>query len=305
MAYSRTEDRFGDSQSERPLDKAIMSDDDQRPNPDALLRRLQAEEAQRARAKLKIFLGYAPGVGKTYKMLELARELFIQKVDLVVGYVELHRRYETNSLVLGLDILPRRSVLYRGTRLDEFDAEPPRERRPQLLLLDELAHTNAPGGRHTKRWQDALDLLHAGIDVHTTLNVQHVESLNDVVAQITGIRVRETVPDSVLERADEIELVDSPPDELLARLGEGKVYIPEQALRATENCFRRGNLLALRELALRIAAQHAGADVQEYRQAHEIEATWPTAERILVGVGPAPASARLVRAASRMAARLD
>jgi len=282
-----------------------MDDHDQRPDPDALLRQLQAEETQRTRSKFKIFLGYAPGVGKTYKMLELARQLFLQNIDVVIGYVELHRRYDTNMLWLGFDFLPRRSLGYRGTRLEEFDLEAALERRPQVLLLDELAHTNAPGGRHAKRWQDALDLLDAGIDVHTTLNVQHVESLNDIVAQITGIRVRETVPDSVLERADEIELVDSPPDELLARLAEGKVYVAAQAARATEHFFKRGNLLALRELALRVAAQHAGADVQEYRQAHEIEATWPTAERLLVCVGSAPASARLVRAASRMAARLD
>ena len=282
-----------------------MDDHDQRPDPDALLRQTQAEETQRTRAKFKIFLGYAPGVGKTYKMLELARQLFLQNIDIVIGYVELHRRYDTNMLWLGFDFLPRRRVLYRGTHLEEFDLEAALERRPQVLLLDELAHTNAPGGRHAKRWQDALDLLDAGIDVHTTLNVQHVESLNDIVAQITGVRVRETVPDSVLERADEIELVDSPPDELLARLAEGKVYVREQAARATEHFFKRGNLLALRELSLRVAAQNAGADVQEYRQAHEIEATWPTAERILVCVGPGPASARLVRAASRMAARLD
>ena len=281
-----------------------MTTTDQRPDPEALLKGLQVEEKKRARAKLKIYFGYAPGVGKTYKMLELARDLFVQDVDIVVGYVETHRRFETNALILGFDILPRRSVLYRGIRLQEFDLEAALERHPQIILLDELAHTNAPGGRHAKRWQDAMDLLDAGIDVHATLNVQHVESLNDVVTQITGIRVRETLPDLILERADEIELVDCPPDELLNRLAEGKVYIPEQAARATEHFFQRGNLLALRELTLRTTAQHAGSEVQEYREAHAIQATWPSGERILVCVGPAPASSRLVRAASRMAAGL-
>ena len=281
-----------------------MTKTDQRPDPEVLLKGLQSEERKRARAKLKIYFGYAPGVGKTYKMLEMSRELFVHNVDIVVGYVETHRRFETNALILGFDILPRRSVLYRAIRLQEFDLEAALERRPQVLLLDELAHTNAPGGRHTKRWQDAMDLLDAGIDVHATLNVQHVESLNDVVTQITGIRVRETLPDSVLERADEIELVDCPPDELLNRLAEGKIYIPEQAARATEHFFQRGNLLALRELTLRVTAQHAGSEVQEYRESHAIQTTWASGERILVCVGPAPASSRLVRAASRMAAGL-
>ena len=203
-----------------------------RPNPDALLRRVQAEEERSSRAVLKIFLGYAPGVGKTYTMLESARRLDAQGVDLVVGCVETHGRAETAALLDGLEVLPRREIAYRGTTLPEFDLERALARRPKVLLLDELAHTNAEGCRHRKRWQDVLELLECGIAVHTTLNIQHVESLNDVVAQVTFVRVRETVPDSILERADEIELCDLPPDELVARLREGKVYLPEQAKRA-------------------------------------------------------------------------
>jgi two-component system sensor histidine kinase KdpD len=263
----------------------------------------KTEEPARTRAKLKIFLGYARGVGKTYKMLELARELAGQQVEVAIGYVDVHGRYDISSLVLGLDVLPRRAVLYRGARVDEFDLEAALARKPRVLIVDELAHTNAPGGRHAKRWQDVLDLLEAGIEVHTTLNVQELESLNDVVAQITGVRVRETVPDAILDRAD-FELVDCPPEELAARLAEGKVYLPEQARRAAAPFFQRGHLLALRELALRAVAQEVGSDVQEHRDEQAIRATWPTTERIMVCVGPAPGSARLVRAASRMAASL-
>jgi two-component system sensor histidine kinase KdpD len=281
-----------------------MTNDDRRPDPDLLLRRVMTEEERRSRAKLKVYFGYAPGVGKTYKMLELARGLVHQRTDVVVGYIETHKRFDTNALVLGMDMLPRRSVLHRGARLEEFDLEAALARKPQVILVDEFAHTNAPGGRHAKRWQDVFDLLHAGIEVHTTLNVQHVESLNDVVAQITGVRVRETVPDAVLDRADQIEIVDCPPDELLNRLAAGKVYVPEQAARASENFFKSGNLLALRELALRVAAQRVDAAVQEYRQTHEVESIWPAAERVLVCVGASPASARVVRAGCRIAAGL-
>lgn len=267
--------------------------------------REKVTDGGRARAKLKIFLGYAPGVGKTFKMLELARELVFQQNDLVLGYVETHGRYDVASEVLGLEILARRSVTYRGSRLEEFDLEAALARKPKVLVLDDLAHPNAPGGRHTKRWEDVLDLLDAGIDVHTTLNIQDVESLNDVVAQITGIRVRDTVPDSVLRRADEIELVDCPPEELLNRVAEGKVFFPDQAAaRAAAAFLQRGNLLALRELALRMLAEHAGESVQEYREQHAVQAMWPTTERIIVCVGPSPGSERLIRAASRMAARL-
>lgn len=281
-----------------------MSEPDARPDPDALLARVKAQEVRAARARFKVYLGYAPGVGKTYKMLEAAREQRAQGLDVAVGLVETHGRYDTAALLLGLDVLPRRAIEHRGTRLQEFDLDGALARKPRLLLLDELAHTNAPGARHARRWQDVLELLEAGIPVVTTLNVQHVESLNDVVAQITGVRVRETVPDHLLDRADEIELVDLPIEELHARLREGKVYFPEQASRAAEHFFKRGNLLALRELALRRAADRVDADVRAWREEHAIEAAWPAAERILVCVGPAPASARLLRAASRMAAGL-
>ncbi|MEK7704335.1 MAG: sensor histidine kinase KdpD, partial [Myxococcota bacterium] len=275
-----------------------------RPNPEALLRRIQAEEERSSRAVLKIFLGYAPGVGKTYTMLESARRLCAQGVDLVVGCVETHGRAETAALLNGLEVLPRREVAYRGTTLPELDLEGALARRPKVLLLDELAHTNAEGCRHKKRWQDVLELLESGIEVHTTLNIQHIESLNDVIAQITFVRVRETVPDSMLERADEIELCDLPPDELIARLREGKVYLPEQAQRAANHFFKRGNLLALRELTLRRAAERIEVDLQAHRRAHDIEATWPTAERILVCVGASPSSAKILRGARRMAAGL-
>ncbi len=281
-----------------------MTDRERRPDPDALLQRVQTEQAKDDRTALKIYFGYAPGVGKTYTMLEAARRLHAQGLDVVVGCVETHGRAETEALLADLEVLPRREVHYRGTALQEFDLDGALARRPQVLLLDELAHANAPESRHQKRWQDALELLEAGIAVHTTLNVQHVESLNDVVAQITTVQVRETVPDSILERADEIELVDLPAEELLARLRDGKVYVPERARAATESFFRRGNLLALRELALRQAAQHVDEDVRAYRRAYDIAATWPAAERILVCVGPSPSSSQLIRGARRMAAGL-
>jgi two-component system, OmpR family, sensor histidine kinase KdpD len=276
-----------------------------RPSPDALLSRIRTEEARARRGKLKIFFGFAPGVGKTYRMLQVARDLVIdQELDVVVGVVEDHQRKETARAVLGLELLPLRQVEYRGRTLEEFDLDRALARKPKLLLVDELAHTNAPDSRHPKRYQDVEELLEAGIDVFTTLNVQHIESLNDVIAQITHIRVRETVPDSVLDRADTIELVDISPEELLARLHEGKVYLADQARRAAEHFFQRGNLLALRELALRRTAQHVDDDVLEYRQEHGVTPTWPAGERILVCVGPAPSSARLIRAAARMAAGL-
>ncbi|HSA21199.1 MAG TPA: sensor histidine kinase KdpD, partial [Myxococcota bacterium] len=227
-----------------------------------------------------------------------------QGIDVVVGCVETHGRPETAQLLDGLEVLPRREIDHRGTALAEFDLERALARRPGVLLLDELAHTNAPGCLHEKRWQDAMELLEAGIEVHTTLNVQHVESLNDVVSQITFVRVRETVPDSVLERADELELVDLPPDELIGRLHAGKVYVPEQARQAVEHFFRRGNLLALRELTLRRAAERLDVDVRAYRQEHGIRTSWPTAERILVCVGASPSSPRILRGARRMAAGL-
>jgi two-component system sensor histidine kinase KdpD len=227
-----------------------------------------------------------------------------QKVDLVVGFAETHNRMDTAALLLGLELLPRRKIEMHGSTLEEFDLDAVLARRPQLVLVDEVAHANLPGSRHAKRWQDVLEVLDAGIDVFTTLNVQHLESLNDVVAQITQVVVRETVPDSLLERADEIELVDVAPEELLTRLREGKVYLPDEAPRATGHFFRRGNLLALRELALRRIAERVDTDVRRYRERHGVNTTWATSESILVCVGPAPSSAKLIRAAQRMAAGL-
>jgi two-component system sensor histidine kinase KdpD len=277
---------------------------DGRPNPDALLARVAADEAAAKRGKLKIFFGAAPGVGKTYAMLEAGRKLAKQGLDVVVGYVEPHVRPDTQALVLGLDVLPRRSLEYRGRTIIEFDLDAALARRPQLLLVDELAHTNAPGATHAKRWQDVEQLLAAGIDVYTTLNVQHVESLNDIVTGITTVPVRETVPDRVFEEADEVELVDIAPDDLIDRLREGKVYVPDQARRAIENFFRKGNLTALRELSLRKTAERVGEQTLDYRHEHDVARIWPTSERLLVCVGPGPTSARLVRATRRMAAGL-
>jgi two-component system sensor histidine kinase KdpD len=275
-----------------------------RPNPDDLLARVNAEEAEQSRGKLKIFFGAAPGVGKTYAMLEAGRKVAKEGIDVLVGYVEPHVRPETQALVLGLDMLARREIDYRGTKLLDFDVEAALARRPELILVDELAHTNAQGLTHAKRWQDVKRLLDAGIDVFTTLNVQHLESLNDVVAQITGIIVRETVPDSMFEQADEVELVDIAPDDLIERLHEGKVYLPQQAERAIANYFQKGNLIALRELALRTMAERVDAQMLRYRQDHAVTRTWPAADRLLVCIGPSPMSPRLVRATVRMATSL-
>ena len=275
-----------------------------RPDPEALLARVNAEEARERRGKLKVFLGAAAGVGKTYAMLEAVREQKLDGVDAIIGYVETHGRAETDALLAGLEILPPKAVDYRGTALREFDLDAALARRPTLILVDELAHTNAPGCRHAKRWQDVVELLDAGINVYTTMNVQHLETLNDVVAKITSVIVRETVPDSVFEQADEVELVDLPPDELLERFKDGKVYMPEQAEEAVKNFFRKGNLIALRELALRRTAERVDAQMRVYMHEHAIEKSWPTAERLLVCISPGPESARLVRAAKRMADRL-
>jgi len=278
---------------------------DTRPDPDALLRRVQAEERKKKRGRLTIFLGAAPGVGKTFAMLtEAAYQRDVENRDVVAGVVETHRRFETATLLADFECLPKRQVQYRGTVLEEFDLDAALARKPGLLLVDELAHTNAEGSRHPKRWQDVKELLDAGIEVMTTINVQHLESLNDVVAQITGVVIRETVPDSVLDEADEVKLVDLTPDELLERLREGKVYLPAQAERAIENFFRKGNLIALRELALRRTAQRVDADMQEWRKAHGIEKTWAASDRLLVCISPSPFSANLLRVGSRMAAGL-
>jgi two-component system, OmpR family, sensor histidine kinase KdpD len=281
-----------------------MTSPHERSHPDARLSRARGQEEREARTRFKIFFGFAPGVGKTFRMLQVARDLVAEGVDVAIGEVETHGRYDTAGLMLGLEVLPRRALPYRGRVLQEFDLDAALARRPKILLLDELAHTNAPGSRHARRWQDVVELLEAGIEVYATLNVQHVESLNDVVAQITHVQVRETVPDSILERADEVELVDIAPEVLLERLREGKVYLPDQAALAREHFFQRGNLLALRELALRRMAERVDADVLAYREAHGVDTAWSTAERVLVCVGPGPDSARLVRAARRVAAGL-
>jgi two-component system sensor histidine kinase KdpD len=276
----------------------------QRRDPDALLERVRAEQVREGRGQLKVFLGASPGVGKTFTMLETARAKRAEGLDVVVGVAETHGRAETARLLDGLEVIPRRVVEYRGVQLEEFDLDAALARHPALLLVDELAHTNAPGSRHTKRWQDVEELLAAGINVYTTVNIQHFESLNDVVAQVTGITVRETVPDSVLERADEVELVDVTPDVLQQRLREGKVYVPEQAGRAIERFFRKGNLIALRELALRRTAERVDAQMRGYMAEQGIRETWATGERLLVCIGPSASAARLVRATRRMAARI-
>lgn len=278
-----------------------MSEPHRRPDPDQLLRLAKQEEAAATRGRLKVFFGASPGVGKTFAMLEEARSRKAEGLDVVVGVVETHGRRETEALLTGLDILPRRTIEYRGVTLTEFDLDAALTRYPRILLVDELAHTNAPGSRHAKRWQDVEEVLDAGIDVYTTLNVQHVESLNDVVAQITGVQVRETVPDAIVDRADQIELADLSPDDLLRRLREGKVYVADQATRAIDQYFRKGNLIALRELALRRTAQRVDEQMRGYMQAHGIREVWPAGDRILVCIGPGPEGPRLVRSARRMA----
>jgi two-component system sensor histidine kinase KdpD len=273
-----------------------------RPNPDKLLDQVRAAEADSRRGKMKVFFGYAAGVGKTYAMLEAARRERAEGVDVVVGYVEPHKRPETEALLDGLEVLPPRLVSYRDMNLKEFDLDAALARRPQLILVDELAHTNAEGLRHAKRWQDVEELLKAGIDVYTTLNVQHVESLNDVIAKITGVAVRETLPDSVLERANDIELVDLTPEDLIERFKAGKVYMPEQTERALQSFFQKANLTALRELSLREAAHRLRMEVEAARQAKSAKSPWATVERLLVCVGPSPTSTKLIRTAKRMAA---
>lgn len=276
--------------------------EDRRPSPDTLLARIRDEEKRRG--KLKIYLGAAPGVGKTFTMLQDALAKREQGMDVMAGVVESHGRKEIDAMLQHFEILPRVIVDYHGKPLLEFDLDSALSRQPSLILIDEMAHTNVPGLRHTKRWQDIKELIDRGIDVSTTLNVQHIESLNDIISQIIGIRVRETVPDSMLVLADTIELVDLPPDDLLRRLQEGKVYIPAQAELATQHFFRKGNLIALRELALRFTAERVDEQVLKHRQGEGIEQTWPTVERLLVCVGYHESSSKVIRAARRMAAGL-
>jgi two-component system sensor histidine kinase KdpD len=272
-----------------------------RPNPDVLLRRVHEEQSQERGGKLKIYLGAAPGVGKTYTMLQDAIIQAARGVDVAVGIAESHGRQETNALLERLKIIPRQIIDYHGTKLSEFDIDRALECNPQLIVVDEMAHTNAPGARHKKRWQDIKELMDRGINVYTTLNVQHIESLSDVISQIIHAPIHEIVPDSMLDMADTIELIDLPPEDLLKRLQEGKVYFPEQALVAQTKFFRKGNLNALRELALRITAERVGTQVLLYRQDEGIQHIWPTREKILVCVGSEPESLKLVRAACRAA----
>lgn len=282
-----------------------MVERNSRPDPDQLLAHIQAEEQASHRGRLKIFLGYAAGVGKTYAMLEAAHQRRREGVDVVIGYVETHGRVETESLALGLEMLPRKPIEYRGVQLTEMDLDALLARRPGLALVDELAHTNAPGSRHAKRFQDVEELLAAGIDVYTTLNIQHLESLNDVVAQITSVQVRETIPDRVIDQADDLELVDLPPDELLNRLREGKVYLPDQAARAIQKFFRKGNLTALREMSLRRAAERVDDQMRAYMQTSAIPGPWHAAERLIVCVSPSSLGERLVRSTRRLADELN
>jgi len=245
------------------------------------------------------------GVGKTYDMLRAAHDAKAHGIDVVVGVVETHARRETEALLEGLAILPRKIVEYRGTQVDEMDLDVILARKPKLVLVDELAHTNAPGSRHTKRYMDVLELLDSGIDVYTTLNVQHLESRADAVAQITGTIVRETVPDSILERADEVELIDISPHELLARLAEGKVYTPDRSSRAIESFFRMGNLTVLREMSLRLTAERVDRQLRDYMRTNRIQGPWKSGQRLLVGMSGSPHSVHLIRWARRMAFTQD
>lgn len=278
--------------------------DDRRPSPDELLARAREEADRARRGRLKLFFGAAPGVGKTYAMLEAAQARRRRGDDVVIGWLETHGRADTEAVAHGLERVPPRVVAHRGLSLRELDLDAVKARRPALVLVDELAHTNAPGSRHARRFQDVEELLAAGIDVFSTLNVQHVESLRDVVARITGVTVRETVPDGIVERADELELVDLPPEELQRRLEEGKVYVPDQARRALAGFFQRGNLIALRELALRRTAEHVDDQGAAWRRSEGGGRPWGARERVLVAVSAAPQSADVVRAAARLAASL-
>src|SRR6266513_154329 len=277
-------------------------DPEQRPSPEALLEAARREDSRAGR--LKIFVGAAPGVGKTYEMLQSAHAKLKAGVDVVVGVVETHGRAETEALLRGLEVLPRKRLEYKDQILGEMDLDALIARRPQIALVDELAHTNAPGSRHPKRYLDVEELLSHGIDVYTAVNIQHIESLNDVVAQITHVRVRETVPDSVFDRADAIELIDLTPDDLIQRLKEGKVYVPKQAERALEHYFSPGNLTALRELALRRTAERVDEQLLTHMQAHAIPGPWAAGERVLVCISEDPRAAGLVRYAKRLADRL-
>jgi two-component system sensor histidine kinase KdpD len=277
-------------------------DSEHRPSPEALLE--AARRAENHAGKLRIFVGAAPGVGKTYEMLQQAHARLKDGYDVIAGVVETHGRKETEALLAGIEVVPRRTIEYKGQLLYEMDLDAILKRRPQIVLVDELAHTNAEGSRHPKRYLDVEELRNNGIDVYTTVNIQHIESLNDVVAQITHVRVRETVPDAVFDRADAVELIDLTPDDLIARLKEGKVYVPKQAERALEHFFSPANLTALRELALRRTAERVDEQLLTEMQAHAIQGPWAAGERILVCVSEDPRAASLVRYAKRLADRL-
>ncbi len=282
-----------------------QTEEETRPDPEALLKLARAEEAGQGKGTLKIFLGYAAGVGKTYAMLGAGRQRRQEGIAVVAAYVESHGRSETDALLEGLEVLPRAVIAYQGVDLPEMDLDAVLARRPRLALVDELAHSNVPGSRHEKRWQDVLELLDSGIDVYTTVNIQHFESLNDVVAQITGVTVRETVPDLLLDQAAEVRLVDITPEELLQRLEEGKVYVPEQAKRAMAKFFQEGNLIALRELSLRHTAHRVDEQMRSYREARTLApAVWPTSERLLVCISGSPFSENLLRITRRLASEM-
>ena len=281
-----------------------MSDSD-RPNPDEILAQMKREAAAATRGKLKIFFGMSPGVGKTYAMLQAAQQKLQQGTEVVIGIVETHGRKETEALLEGMPIMPRSQVEYRGTTLTEMDLDAILTWHPGLAVVDELAHTNAPGSRHPKRYQDVLELLDAGIDVYTTLNVQHVASRSDVVRQISGVTVSETVPDSIIDMADEIVLVDLTPEQLLARLAEGKVYLGERAQFAAQNFFRESNLTALREMALRVVAEHVDRDLREIMSEEKIPGPWKSGDRLLVAVSASPYSERLIRYTRRLASSME
>ncbi len=277
-----------------------MNLDDNRPNPDELLAMLKQEEEKSKRGKLKIFFGMCAGVGKTFSMLQSAHTDKSKGIDIVIGYIETHNRPETNELINGLEVIPRKTYDYKGTSLYEVDIDAIIARKPQVVLIDEFAHTNAPGCRHLKRYQDVIEILDNGIDVYTTVNVQHIESRSDTVAQITGITVRETLPDEIFERADDIELVDITPDELLQRFSEGKVYTPERSGEAIQNFFRKGNITALREMALRIVADGVDKQLRQYMQQKRISGPWKSGLHLMVVIGPSPESAKLVRWAKNL-----
>jgi len=281
-----------------------MDENTSRPNPDELLVRVQAEEAKINRGNSKFF-SVMPPVWVKLTPCWKTRVTEKSDTDIVVGVVETHKRQETAAMLQNLEIVPVKNVEYRGVILHEMDIDAVLARHPQLALVDELAHTNAPGSRHPKRYQDVMELLESGIDVYTTLNIQHVESLRDTVEQITGISMHETIPDTVIDTADEIRLVDLPPDELLKRLTEGKVYVPEQVAHAMEDFFRKGNLTALRELTMRAAAERVDEQVRSYMNSHSIRGPWATGERLMVCISPSSLGSRLVRTARRLATQLS